>query len=71
MRVPEIARRLNISRDTVYAMLEARQLPGIRIGRRWLVTRQAYENWEKNCGARPAPPAEFRPGLQPQPEVGC
>ena len=66
--IPEIASRLNVCRDTVYSMLEAGQLPGIRIGRRWLVTRPAYEAWEKSCGARPA--GDFRPGLQLQPEVG-
>jgi excisionase family DNA binding protein len=55
--IPEIARRLGVCRDTVYGMLDAGQLPGIRIGRRWLVTRPAYEAWEKTCGARPAAPA--------------
>jgi excisionase family DNA binding protein len=35
MTIPEIARRLNIGRLAVYAMLEQGLLPGIRIGRRW------------------------------------
>lgn len=68
MRIPEIASRLNVCRDTVYSMLEAGQLPGLRIGRRWLVTRPAYEAREKTCGGRPV--GDFRPGLQLQPEVG-
>jgi excisionase family DNA binding protein len=50
MSVPEIARRLNIGRLTVYAMLEQGILPGLRLGRRWIVTRHAYERWERTCG---------------------
>ena len=50
MSVLQIARRLNIGRLAVYAMLEQRVLPGLRIGRRWIITRQAYEQWERTCG---------------------
>ena len=50
--VEQIAQRLNIGRQAVYAMLEQRTLPGIRVGRRWIVTRQAYEQWERTCGMR-------------------
>ena len=48
--VEEVARRLNIGRQTVYAMLERGILPGIRLGQRWLITRHAYEQWERTCG---------------------
>jgi len=51
--IPEIAHRLNIGRTAVYALLEQRILPGIRLGRRWIVTRHAYEEWERTCGTRP------------------
>lgn len=61
--VPEIARRLNIGRLAVYAMLEQQILPGIRLGRRWIITRYAFEQWERTCGTR------VGAGLQPQPEV--
>ena len=50
MTVEEIARRLDIGRLAVYTMLEQGLLPGIRLGRRWIVTRAAFENWERNCG---------------------
>jgi excisionase family DNA binding protein len=50
MSIPEIARRLDIGRLAVYAMLEQGLLPGIRLGRRWIVTRSAFEAWEKTCG---------------------
>ena len=52
MSIPEIARRLDIGRMAVYEMLEKGILPGIRLGRRWIVTRHAYEQWERTCGMR-------------------
>ena len=61
--VPEIARRLGIGRLAVYAMLEQGIIPGIRLGRRWIITRHAYEQWERTCGMRAGT------GLRPQPEV--
>lgn len=61
--IPEIARRLDIGRQAVYALLEQGRLPGVRLGRRWIVTRHAYDQWERTCGVRGGP------GLQPQPEV--
>jgi excisionase family DNA binding protein len=59
--VPEIARRLNIGRMAVYSMLEKGIIPGLRLGRRWIVTRQAYLTWESTCGVQtgtglPRPP---------------
>ena len=53
--IPEIAERLRVGRLTVYAMLERGIIPGIRIGRRWIVTRYAYEEWERICGWSPRP----------------
>jgi excisionase family DNA binding protein len=48
--VVDISQRLGIGKMSVYAMLEKGELPGIRIGRKWLITRQAYEQWERTCG---------------------
>ena len=48
--VLEIARRLNIGRLAVYSMLEKGIIPGLRLGRRWIITRQAYLSWESTCG---------------------
>jgi excisionase family DNA binding protein len=61
--VPEIARRLEVGRLAVYAMLEQGIMPGIRLGRRWIITRHAFEQWERTCGMRPGA------GLPSQPEV--
>jgi excisionase family DNA binding protein len=63
MSVPEIAQRLDIGRLAVYTMLEQRILPGVRLGRRWIITRHAYEQWERTCGLRP------ETGLHPTQEV--
>jgi excisionase family DNA binding protein len=51
--IPEIAERLSIGRLAVYAMLEQRIIPGIRLGKRWIVTRHAYDQWERSAGMRP------------------
>jgi excisionase family DNA binding protein len=40
--VLEIARRLNLGRMAVYSMLEQGIIPGVRLGRRWIITRHAY-----------------------------
>jgi excisionase family DNA binding protein len=50
MSIPEIANRLSVGRLAVYTMLEQGIIPAIRLGRRWIVTRNAFENWERTCG---------------------
>ena len=63
LSVEEIARRLDVGRMAVYAMLQQGILPGIRLDRRWIITRHAYEEWERTCGTHGGP------GLDAQPEV--
>jgi excisionase family DNA binding protein len=60
MTVEEIARRLDIGRLAVYAMLEQGIIPAVRLGRRWIVTRHSFANWERTCGTPT--------GLQPKTE---
>jgi len=48
--IPEIAARLEIGRLAVYDMLERGIIPGVRLGRRWIITRYSYEQWERTCG---------------------
>lgn len=50
MTVPEIAGRLAIGEMAVYRMLEAKIIPAVRVGKRWVVTRKAFEKWEEGCG---------------------
>jgi excisionase family DNA binding protein len=46
----EIAKRLSIGRLAVYTMLVKRIIPAIRLGRRWIITRSSYEQWELGAG---------------------
>ena len=50
--VLEIARRLDVGRLAVYSMLEQGIIPGVRLSRRWIITRHAYLAWERTCGRR-------------------
>ena len=63
MSVAEIAKRLDLGQLAVYALLEQRIIPAIRLGRRWIITRHAYLAWERSCGSRAGS------GLGDQPEV--
>ncbi|HEY7334129.1 MAG TPA: helix-turn-helix domain-containing protein [Bryobacteraceae bacterium] len=61
LSVEDVARLLRIGRLAVYGMLEQGIIPGIRYGRRWIITRYAFEQWERTCG--------LRTGLDPSAEV--
>jgi excisionase family DNA binding protein len=50
--VPEICKRLQLGRDAVYALLDAQVIPAIRIRRKWIIGRYAYDEWEKSFGKR-------------------
>lgn len=54
LTVQEICADLGIGRPKAYEMLEARIIPNMRVGRTYIVTRNAYEQWKKTCGAMPA-----------------
>jgi len=48
--VPEISERLGICEETVYEMLRDQAIPNIRFGRRFIISRAAYERWEATIG---------------------
>jgi excisionase family DNA binding protein len=48
--VPEISERLGICEETVYEMVRSRTIPNIRYGRRFIISRSAYERWEATIG---------------------
>jgi len=54
--VPEISERLGICEETIYEMLRSHEIPNIRHGHRFIVSRAAYERWEATIGES-APPA--------------
>jgi len=63
MKVQEIAQRLGIGRLAVYRKLEQGTIPAIRLNRRWIITRYAYQQWEHTCGTRPDTGLESSAGL--------
>ncbi len=54
IRIPEIAERLAIGRLAVYDLLKQGVIPGILLGKRWIVTRHAYMEWERSAGRKVA-----------------
>ncbi len=48
--VPEIAERLGLGEETVYEMLDANEIPHIRHGRRYVISRAAFLRWEDTIG---------------------
>jgi excisionase family DNA binding protein len=51
--IPEIADRLDVCEETVYEMLKDHVIPSIRPGRRFIISRFAYEKWEATIGEKP------------------
>lgn len=52
MSVDEVARRLHIGRGLAYRSLAAGKLPAIRLGRKYIVTRIAFEKFLSGASAR-------------------
>ena len=48
--IEEICEDLGLGRERVTAMLKAKIIPNVKLGRTWLVTKFAYENWKRTCG---------------------
>lgn len=48
--IPEIAERLDVCEETVYELCKRHVIPSIRPGRRFIISRAAYEKWEATIG---------------------
>lgn len=48
--IPEIADRLDVCEETVYDLCKRHVIPSIRPGRRFIISRNAYEKWEATIG---------------------
>ena len=48
--VPEICERLGICEETIYEMLRSHEIPNIRYGHRFIISRAAFERWEATIG---------------------
>ena len=53
--VPEISERIGICEETIYGMLRSRVIPNIRYGRRFIISRNAFERWEASIGEQVQP----------------
>jgi excisionase family DNA binding protein len=49
-----IAALLTVSTDTVYELLKSGQMPGRKVGRKWLTTRNAVMRWVEQSTAADA-----------------
>ncbi len=56
----EIAAALAVSKWTVRRALEAKTIPGVRLGNRWMVSRAAFTRWLETCGEVPASTPEAK-----------
>lgn len=45
LRIPEVAAELRLARSSVYELIQAGELPVVRIGRAVRVPRAGLENW--------------------------
>jgi len=50
--IPEIADRLDVCEETVYDLCKRHIIPSIRPGRRFIISRFAYEKWEATIGQK-------------------
>ncbi len=51
LSVEEIAEHLGVSKDTVYAWVSAKHMPGHRVGRFWKFQKEEVDAWVKAGGA--------------------
>ncbi|MFC4454126.1 helix-turn-helix domain-containing protein [Deinococcus sonorensis] len=45
LTVPQVARRLQLGRNTVYGLIRTRSIPSVRIGRSIRISRPVLERW--------------------------
>jgi excisionase family DNA binding protein len=50
--IPEIANRLDVCEETIYDLCKRHIIPSIRPGRRFIISRTAYEKWEATIGEK-------------------
>jgi len=45
LKVSEICEYLNVTKETVYKWIEQRDMPGHRVGRRWMFKKEQVDQW--------------------------
>jgi excisionase family DNA binding protein len=51
LTVDDICKYLNVSNETVYKWIEQRNMPGHRVGRRWMFKKEQVDAWVEAGGA--------------------
>ena len=51
LTVKEVAETLGIGINQAYEACEQSMFPCIRFGRRWIISRKAFERWLSTCGS--------------------
>lgn len=49
--VEDICNYLNVRNETVYKWIEKREMPGHRVGRRWMFKLNEVDDWVRSGGA--------------------
>jgi excisionase family DNA binding protein len=62
MSVDEVAEYLGVSKDSVYAWLTSRGMPGYRVGRFWKFKRDDVDAWVRAGGAASASDEDLTEG---------
>jgi len=55
LTVDDICKYLNVTNETVYKWIEQRNMPGHRVGRRWMFKQQKVDEWVCSGGAAEKP----------------
>ena len=46
-KAEDVGRYLNVSKDTIYRWIESKQMPAVRIGKKWLFRKESIDLWLK------------------------
>ena len=64
LSVEQIAEYLGVSKDTVYAWVADKDMPGHRVGRFWKFKKEEIDKWVRAGGASPEPSRNKEDGSQ-------
>lgn len=60
LTVDDICKYLNVSNETVYKWIEHRDMPGRRVGRRWMFKQNEVDEWVCTGGAAEKPEKDIQ-----------
>lgn len=53
LTIPDVAEALGISTNTAYDWIRRRRIPGHKVGRRWIVDREVFDEWRRTGERNP------------------